>query len=806
VAYYIGAVIAAAAIIPLVNPWMQRPRQMEPATSKPWQYVRLAPIAIATTLLNAAVETAGLSFIALYASGLGWTESEAMQLVSTLLVGAIVLQLPIGWLADRVNPRRLALTLSFILRCRRAGLAVDARRALGRVRDRVRLGRTVRRHLHGDADDRRQPFQRRRAGRRLRGDERRMGGGALIGPMAVGFAMGVSPGVGLPFAVALGCGCSRCTCCSTAAKPEERCHARAILRCIRGALIGVVAAWLAIAGALAPGPAFAAATNYQGLWWNAPAGSESGWGINFSHQGDTLFATWFTYDANGKAWWLIAELHKSAPGVYSGGISTVTGPPFNAVPFSPGNVVENRRRHGDGHVRGQLQCDVRIHRQRGRAGEGRRHADQDDHATVVRESRADLRLGRLAKRGGNQQLPGSLVECASGLGGRLGINFSHQGNIVFATWFTYDAAGKPFWLIALLQQTSPGVYAGEVSTVTGPPFNAVPFPPSAVETVVGTATVTFADANNATFSYTVNGIAQTKAITRQVFAEPGTVCHTPVAEPTGVGTPNGPAVSGTIGPDGGSITSDDGRITLTIPPGALDANVQFTIQPITNRAPGGVGEAYRLLPDGQTFAIPAQIAFKYDDQDLAGSAPEALGIAFQDELLTWQALRYAQVDTLQRTVVGSTSHLSDWSLIRTFRLVPAAAHVDTGEPRALALDFCRPLDLGGITSSVSKCVPESGDFLVTGWAVNGVPGGNATIGTVGRDGRLRREVHCPREPADTERRRGERSTGWSPATVAARFEHHDRQGLVERRIDEPARPGDCIRGRQMDGRGGLPTA
>ena len=35
-------------------------------------------------------------------------------------------------------------------------------------------------------------------------------------------------------------------------------------------------------------------TNFGGLWWNSPAGSESGWGINFAHQGDQIFASWFT--------------------------------------------------------------------------------------------------------------------------------------------------------------------------------------------------------------------------------------------------------------------------------------------------------------------------------------------------------------------------------------------------------------------------------------------------------------------------------------------------------------------------------
>ena len=65
---------------------------------------------------------------------------------------------------------------------------------------------------------------------------------------------------------------------------------------------------------------------------------------------------------------------------------------------------------------------------------------------------------------------------------------------------------------------------------TGPAFNAVPFDTTkVVETVVGTATVTFADGNRATFAYTVNGTTQTKAITRQVFVAPGTVCSSAAA-------------------------------------------------------------------------------------------------------------------------------------------------------------------------------------------------------------------------------------------------------------------------------------
>jgi hypothetical protein len=43
---------------------------------------------------------------------------------------------------------------------------------------------------------------------------------------------------------------------------------------------------------------------------------------------------------DGKPTWLIAVAELKSPGVYGGAISTVTGPPCNAAPFLPGNVVE----------------------------------------------------------------------------------------------------------------------------------------------------------------------------------------------------------------------------------------------------------------------------------------------------------------------------------------------------------------------------------------------------------------------------------------------------------------------------------
>ncbi len=74
----------------------------------------------------------------------------------------------------------------------------------------------------------------------------------------------------------------------------------------------------------------AGATNYQDLWW---VPTESGWGINFAHQGNLLFATWYTYDAkvagNNAPLWLSALMQKGAGNVFTGPITRTSGPRFD---------------------------------------------------------------------------------------------------------------------------------------------------------------------------------------------------------------------------------------------------------------------------------------------------------------------------------------------------------------------------------------------------------------------------------------------------------------------------------------------
>ncbi len=265
------------------------------------------------------------------------------------------------------------------------------------------------------------------------------------------------------------------------------------------------------------GSVAAAAVNYEGLWWNAPAASESGWGINFAHQSDIIFASWFTYDLTGKGWWLVMTAPKTAPNTYSGALYQTTGPPFNAVPFNPMQVIATP------------------------VGTGTLSFSDANNGTFAYTVNGISQTKNITR-----EVFGPLPTCTFGAGNLAaatnyqdlwwaspagsesgwGVNFTHQGDTIFATWFTYDLDRTQMWLVVTAQKTSPGVYSGTLYRTTGPAFNAVPFNPNnVVATPVGTATLSFTDGTTGTFAYTVNGVSQTKAVTREVFTNPGTVCQ-----------------------------------------------------------------------------------------------------------------------------------------------------------------------------------------------------------------------------------------------------------------------------------------
>ena len=275
--------------------------------------------------------------------------------------------------------------------------------------------------------------------------------------------------------------------------------------------------------------------NFQGLWWADPPGSESGWGINITHQGNILFATWFTYDIDGRGRWFVvpsAERVGDSFGpsgefqhvTFSGTIYTTRLLGGNMAQFDPLDVARQpigtvwfRFRNPEG---GEFEYSIfrgdalrSVHRTKfiTRQDFGRRPECLQNISAPTVPNYQDLWWA---------SPPGS----ESG----WGLNIAHQGDLLFVTWFTYGTFGLDDWLVMpRAERIAPNTFHGVIMRTRGPSFaNTFPFDNNAVtRTTVGSAILEFTDAGNGVFAYTLDGVSRSKPITRQVFSAPPTVCR-----------------------------------------------------------------------------------------------------------------------------------------------------------------------------------------------------------------------------------------------------------------------------------------
>jgi hypothetical protein len=271
--------------------------------------------------------------------------------------------------------------------------------------------------------------------------------------------------------------------------------------------------------ASAPPPVLPAAFNVQGLWWRAPRGSESGWGVNLTQQGETLFATWFTYDAQGNGLWLVmSNGARIGANTYSGTLYQTSGPGFNEVPyiaskFATAPVGTATFAFTDAN-NGTFAYSVN-------GVSGSKAITRQLYASPV----PTCSVGGASSAAPNYQALWWASPAGSESG--WGLNVTHQGDILFITWFTYAPDGKGMWLVGSnLSRTGNGSYGGTLYRSIGPPWNVASWNSSMVAlTPVGSASLAFSDASNGVFSYSVNGISGSKAVTRQVYASPVSVCR-----------------------------------------------------------------------------------------------------------------------------------------------------------------------------------------------------------------------------------------------------------------------------------------
>ncbi|MGZ5065087.1 MAG: hypothetical protein ACXWG1_06030 [Usitatibacter sp.] len=253
-----------------------------------------------------------------------------------------------------------------------------------------------------------------------------------------------------------------------------------------------------------------ASGNFTDLWW--AGASESGWGVNLNHQSDVIFATLFTYAADRNGMWLVASMTKQADGSFTGPLLQTTGPAFNASPWIATSVSSTQV--------GTMTLTF---------------ADLG-HGTLVYTVN-----GTRVTKSIVRQVFGTPVTCTFTSASRAsatnyqdlwfnsaesgwGINFTHQGTLMFATLFTYAANNRGMWLVASMTKQADGSYSGDLLRTTGPSFDTSPWTVISWSTV-GTMRAAFSDGVTGTLTYSVDGVPIAKPIQRQVFGTTQSICR-----------------------------------------------------------------------------------------------------------------------------------------------------------------------------------------------------------------------------------------------------------------------------------------
>ena len=174
---------------------------------------------------------------------------------------------------------------------------------------------------------------------------------------------------------------------------------------------------------------------FTGLWWNP---GESGWGINFTQQGDIVFGTLFTYDTDGSPLWLVMSdgRRQGSADTFTGALYRTTGPAFNSVPFNSSQVGVTQV--GAMTVAFAADGSAQLFYTANGASVSKtitRQIDGSRPATCTDTSGSRAALTNYQDLWWNPSESG------------LGINLTHQDQTLFGTLFNYAASSRGLWLV-----------------------------------------------------------------------------------------------------------------------------------------------------------------------------------------------------------------------------------------------------------------------------------------------------------------------------------------------------------------------
>lgn len=239
------------------------------------------------------------------------------------------------------------------------------------------------------------------------------------------------------------------------------------------------------------------------LWWN-PA--QSGTGLTITqHASNRPFVVWYTYDASGAPVWRVVPGGAWRDRTFTGPMYETVGPPYFLEAFDPARVAARE------------------------VGTATLRFDDQDNAVFAYSIGGAAGETRIARQLFAPPAPSATDNYAdlwwSPAESGWGVAINHQHNRIFATWYVYGDDGKPLWVAmpdAVIGIEFAGaivrpVATGDIYTTRGPAAGAPFDPGQVVATRIGSATLHFRGANDATLEYTAFGRSGSRSITRQPF-------------------------------------------------------------------------------------------------------------------------------------------------------------------------------------------------------------------------------------------------------------------------------------------------
>ena len=150
-------------------------------------------------------------------------------------------------------------------------------------------------------------------------------------------------------------------------------------------------------------------------------------------------------------------------------------------------------------------------------------------------------------------------------------------------------------------------------------------------------------------------------------------------------------VTQTVGSAGGTVSLPTGKVSLTIPPGALSTDTSITITAMSNA--GSAGAVYQFGPSGLIFNQPVTVTLSVDSSLLPpGTNVQDLILSYVDDYL--EILTDVQIDSANSTITGKATHFSS---------------IGWGTSTAVKNQLGRVINVSDITTTVTSFRMPIGD-------------------------------------------------------------------------------------------------